>query len=224
MLQQVLSNDLKRLGKSTEIFTILTQVVVDVADPAFGDPTKPIGPWLTHEEMLVKRKEGETWTEHPEKGWRRLVPSPRPVRIVNARGIEALLRNGFLVVACGGGGVPVIETADGTLQGVEAVIDKDLASECLATDIRAHILLILTDVPAVYLNFGAHDEKPIGRIRMEEMRKLIEEEGFPPGTIGPKVEAAVRFVEKGGQWAIIASLDHAEEALKGKSGTIVEKG
>jgi len=221
LLQQVLSNELKRIGKNNETCVVFTLVEVDPADPAFKNPSKPIGPWFTNQDMLEAKREGETWIEHPQKGWRKVVPSPRPIRILNERSIETLLKNGVVVVACGGGGVPVIKDAKGMLQGTEAVIDKDLASECLSTEIQAHILLILTDVPAVYLNFGTPDEKPIGQIQAESMRKLLEENIFPAGSIGPKIEAAVRFVENGGERAIIADLEHAGEALKGKTGTII---
>ncbi len=221
LLQQVLSNELKRIGKGTGTSVVLTMVAVDPDDPAFENPSKPVGPWYAREGMLAAKKEGETWIQDPQKGWRRVVPSPRPVRIVNARSIEASLNYGLVVIACGGGGVPVVEDKNGLLQGGEAVIDKDLASECLATAIRAQILLILTDVPAVCLDYGTPQEKPIGPIHVREMRGLFERGLFPPGNIGPKVEAAIRFVEHGGERAIIASLESAEEALKGKAGTII---
>lgn len=221
LLQQVLSNELKCIGKNTDICTVLSMVLVDPADPAFKNSSKPIGPWFTHQDMLAAKRKEETWIEHPQKGWRKVVSSPRPIRIVNARSIETLLKNGVLVITCGGGGVPVTEDENGILQGTEAVIDKDLASECLATEIGAHILMILTDVPAVYLNFGTQDAKPIGQIQVESMRQLFEKNIFSAGSIGPKIEAAVRFVENGGERAIIANLEYAEEALKGKTGTII---
>ena len=221
LIQQVLSNEIRQMGKSTEIATVLTQVVVDRNDPAFKTPTKPIGPWLTREEMLEGKKAGSHWIEDPDKGWRRVVASPMPLRILNRGSIVALISQGIVVIACGGGGIPVIQDESGNLSGVEAVIDKDLASQCLARDIDADIFLILTDVPAVYLNFGKDKQTPIGRIRAAEMRALLDKKTFPAGTIGPKVEAAVRFVEKGGEKAIIAGLDQAEDALKGKTGTTI---
>jgi len=220
-LQQVLSNELRGIGKETEVSVVLTMVVVSSEDPAFKNPSKPVGPWYTYEEMATARKGGETWVESPQKGWRKVVPSPRPLRVVNARGIETLLKNGHVVVACGGGGVPVSEDENGILQGTEAVIDKDLASARLAIEIGAHILMILTDVPAVCLNFGTLEEKPIGRIEVKAMKQLFKNKIFPAGSIGPKVEAAIQFVENGGEKAIISSLDHAEDALKGKTGTII---
>jgi len=223
LIQQVLSNEIRRMGKSTEIATVLTQVVVDPNDPAFKHPAKPIGPWLTRDAMLTAKKKGSHWIEDPEKGWRRVVASPIPLKILNRGSIVALISQGIVVIACGGGGIPVIQDKKGTLSGVEAVIDKDLASQCLALDIDADIFVILTDVPAVYMNFGTGKQTPIGRIQAAEMRALLDKKTFPAGTIGPKVEAAVRFVEKGGEKAIIAGLDQAEDALKGKTGTTIVK-
>jgi len=221
LMQQILSNELKEIGKSTEIATLLTQVVVSPEDPGFKNPTKPIGPWFTREGMLGAKKEGDHWIEDPKKGWRRVVASPVPLKIVNTESIATLLKQGIVVIACGGGGVPVILDEKGNMHGVEAVIDKDFASHCLALDIQADIFMILTDVPAVYLDFGTEKEQPIGRIKVDAMRKLLEKKIFPAGTIGPKVEAAVQFVEKGGEKAIIASLQDAEDALKGKTGTVI---
>lgn len=221
LLQQILTNQLRMIGKSTEVSTVVTQVLVDRDDPAFKNPSKPVGPFFSHANMLASRKEGESWVEIPKKGWRRVVPSPRPVIIVNVRSIESLMGSGLTVIACGGGGVPVIEDENGMLHGVEGVIDKDLASECLATGIRAEILMILSDIPAVCLNFGTPAEERIGRIKVGDMRELFDRNLFPAGTIGPKVEAAIRFIQNGGERAIITGLEHAELALKGKIGTLI---
>jgi carbamate kinase len=223
LIQQVLSNEIRQMGKSTEIATVLTQVVVDRNDPAFKHPTKPIGPWLTRDSMLEAKKNGNHWIEDPEKGWRRVVASPIPLRILNRGSIVALISQGIVVIACGGGGIPVVQDERGNLSGVEAVIDKDLASQRLALDIDADIFLILTDVPAVHMNFGTDKQTPIDRIHAAEMRDLLNKKIFPAGTIGPKVEAAVGFVEMGGEKAIIAGLDQAEDALKGKTGTTIVK-
>jgi len=223
LLSEVLSSELRRIGKRTEVCIILTQVVVDEHDTAFDNPSKPIGPWLTQEEMYSVKKPGETWIENPKKGWRKVVPSPKPIQILNTKAIETLLRNGVTVVACGGGGVPVIEDDVRGRRGVEAVIDKDLASACLATEIQAHILMILTDVPTVFLHFGTPKQDSIRHIDVVAMRKLYDKRLFPVGNIGPKVEAALQFVEAGGEKAIIASIDEAEAALKGKAGTIIER-
>jgi carbamate kinase len=223
LLDQILSNELRRLGKHTQIATLVTQVLVDPKDPAFDSPTKPIGPWVNYEAMKSRKKEGSIWIEQPEKGWRQVVPSPMPVQIVNVESIMTLLRAGFIVVACGGGGVPVAQDKSGDMYGIEAVIDKDLSSMCLASGIRAHILMMLTDVPSVFLNFGTDEEKPLGRTSVSTMKKLIDQNAFPAGTIGPKVEAAVQFVEKGGERAVIANLEQADKALKGEAGTIIVK-
>ena len=220
-LQQVLGNALASMGKSTEVLTVLTQTVVRSSDPAFLEPSKPIGPWFSDAEMRAIRKERESWIEIPGKGWRKTVPSPRPVRINNTKSIDCLLRNGFVVVTCGGGGIPVIETEEGILRGIEGVVDKDLASECLATELGAQILLMLTDVDAAYVHFDRPDRQAVGRIGVESMKQLLAEGHFPRGSIGPKVEAAIAFVEKGGDLAIIANLDNAQAAIKGKTGTII---
>jgi carbamate kinase len=221
LLNQTLSNQIKKLGKNTEVCTLMTQVLVDSADTAFTVPTKPIGPWLDYRSMIGTRVEGEHWIEYPEKGWRKVVASPKPVKILNAKGIETLLTNGFVVIACGGGGVPVIENDQGEFCGVEAVIDKDLASACLATGISAHILLILTDVRSLFINFGREDQTSISQIHARELRHLLEQGIFAAGSIEPKVQAAIQFVELGGERAIIARLDDVEDALKGKTGTTV---
>ena len=221
LLNQALSNQMKKLGKSIEICTLMTQVLVDPSDKAFMTKTKPIGPWLDPQAMMDARKEGDNWIEDPKKGWRKTVASPKPVKILNARGIEYLLANGSVVIACGGGGVPVIENDQGELCGIEAVIDKDIASACLASEIRAHILLFLTDVSSLFLNFGQENQKNISQITATELRKLFEQKIFAAGSIGPKVEAALQFVEQGGEKAIIARLDEVEDALKGKTGTTV---
>lgn len=223
LIQQVLCSELRRKGMRIEVSALLTMIVVDEGDPAFRNPSKPVGPWFSKKGMEEVRREGESWNENPQKGWRKLVPSPRPLRLISPRSIQTLLRNRQVVIASGGGGVPVIEKKDGSLQGVEAVIDKDLASERLATSIDSHILLILTDVPGVYLNFRSPEEKPIGRIKLNTMKKLFEKGIFPTGSIGPKVDAALRFVENGGEKAVISCLENAEDALKGKTGTIISR-
>jgi carbamate kinase len=218
LLQQVLSNEIKNLGKEAEVASVVTQTVVSADDPAFASPTKPIGPWLKEPGPPEHR-----YLHDPQRGWRRLVPSPQPLAIANHKTIEALLRSGIVVIACGGGGVPVVNEKGTGLKGQEAVIDKDLASQCLANALGAHILLILTDVPAVYLDFGTPQQKPIDQIDLPAMKNLLRQGKFPAGSIGPKVEAAIRFVEQGGEKAIIASMDRAEDALKGKSGTLIYK-
>jgi carbamate kinase len=204
------------------VTSLITQVVVDRHDKAFQHPTKPVGPFYgkEHAEEQIKVK-GEHWIEQRGKGWRKVVPSPEPEEIVEKEAILGLMDSGVVVIACGGGGVPVIREADGSLRGVEAVIDKDLAAHCLARDIGADILMILTDVESVMLRFGQPDQLALREVSARELRRYQQEGHFPDGSMGPKVEAAIRFVEDGGKAAIITSLSGAHESLKGTVGTRV---
>jgi len=222
MIQRSLRGELLRLGKSRTVTSLVTQVVVDENDRAFQHPTKPVGPFYgrDHAERQMKTKK-EQWIEQKGKGWRRVVPSPEPREIVEKEAIRNLIDSGTVVIACGGGGIPVVKAAEGYLKGVEAVIDKDLAAQCLARDIEADILLILTDVQSVMLRFGQPDQFTLREVSVRELRQSQEEGHFPDGSMGPKVEAALRFVEGGGESAIITSLSRAHEALKGKVGTRV---
>lgn len=220
LLSLTLTHELRKVGKSGQVSAILTQVVVDPHDAAFASPSKPVGPWVTLEGMKAVRKDHEAWKEDPDRGWRRRVPSPNPLRIVESRSIRTLLSNGITVISCGGGGVPVIER-DGSLEGVEAVIDKDLSSARLAVEINAHILMILTDVPGVFLDFGTPRQRPLKKVTAGELRGLLDQGVFSSGSIGPKIEAVVRFIEQGGERAIIAKLEDAEAALKGRTGTVI---
>lgn len=219
LLQLALSNELRKLGKTVEIPMLLTNTLVDPKDPAFSRPTKPIGPWLGSDRPSPDKN--NAYITHSEKGFRRVVPSPRPVTILNSGSVENLLRQSMLVIACGGGGIPVYEDNHGILVGLEAVIDKDIASARLAAEINADILMILTDVPAVFLDFGTDRQRPITKIDLTAMKELFEADIFPEGSIGPKVEAAIEFVEQGGTKCIISSLDDAENALKGTIGTTI---
>ncbi len=223
LLQQALSNELRLLDKDTEVAAIVTQTLIDPDDPGMKVPSKPIGRWYALDEPVDTRDQATLYLKDPEKGLRRLVFSPGPAGIINIRTIEALLRSGIVVIACGGGGVPVMPDERKNLVGVEAVIDKDLASQHLATALGAQIFLILTDVPAVYLDYGTQRQKPIERIDVASLREMASRKIFPDGSIGPKVEAAIRFIECGGEEAIIAHIDQAEDALKGKSGTNIFK-
>ena len=219
LLQQALSNELRLLDKDTEVSAIVTQTLIDPDDPGLKIPSKPIGRWYAPNEPVDTRDRTTPYLKDPEKGRRRLVFSPSPAGIINIRTIEALLRSGIVVIACGGGGVPVMPDERKNLVGVEAVVDKDLASQRLATALGAQIFLILTDVPSVYLDYGTPQEKPIEQIDAASLKEIANRKIFPDGSIGPKVEAAIRFVECGGEKAIIAHIDQAEDALKGKSGT-----
>ena len=221
MIQQALINELHARGIDRAVATIVTQTIVDKDDPAFQHPSKPVGPFYDEETAKkLAREKGWTVVEDAGRGWRRVVPSPDPKGHVEAPVIAELVEKGFIVIASGGGGVPVIEE-NGKLRGVEAVIDKDLAGERLAEEVKADIFMILTDVNGAAINFGKPDERWLGRVTVEELRKYYNEGHFKKGSMGPKVLAVIRFVEWGGERGIIASLDRAVEALKGKTGTQV---
>jgi len=213
LLEQGLRNELP----GREIATLLTQVVVDPADPAFERPAKPIGP--VYSELEARRLARERgWAVAPDgPAWRRVVPSPEPRDILELGAIRVLLDAGVLVVCTGGGGIPVVVGADGSLRGVEAVIDKDLSAALLARLLRADFLLLLTDVAAVERGWGTRSAQPIGRTAPSELRAL----GFAPGSMGPKVEAACRFVEATGGTAGIGALGEAAAIVRGKAGTLV---
>jgi carbamate kinase len=204
---------------------VVTQVEVDPRDPAFAHPTKPVGPFFTEEEARRRMElSGERWIEDAGRGWRRVVPSPNPKGIVESDVIRALVDCGAVVIASGGGGIPVVRRDDGRFHGVEAVIDKDLAGERLAQQVNAQAFVILTDVPNVCVHYGSPDEKKLEEITAGELRRFAAEGHFRAGSMGPKVEAALRFVENGGSFALIANLEQAMEALEGKAGTRIVKG
>jgi carbamate kinase len=200
--------------------TVVTQVVVDRNDPAFQNPTKPIGPFMSKEEAL-KRKEEEGWDvmEDAGRGWRRVVPSPYPLEIVELDAIKSLVDQGFVVIAVGGGGIPVIRLDDGSLKGVEAVIDKDLASSLLAVGIKADLFLISTAVEKVALNYKKPNQVWLDRMTLEEAKRYYDEGHFPPGSMGPKIKAIISYLEQGGKEAIITSPENITRALRGETGT-----
>jgi carbamate kinase len=219
MLQQCLGRSLKRKGIHRPVATIVTQAVVDPADPAFQNPTKPVGPFCPEDWARQRMATtDERWIEDAGRGWRRVVPSPDPKRIVEAPAIAQLVAAGAIVIANGGGGIPVIER-DGDLVGVEAVIDKDLGAERVAHDVGAQVLMILTDVPRVALNYRTPNQRDLDRVTLNELVAYQEEGHFRAGSMGPKVEACRRFLENGGEEAIIASLHQALEAISGSAGT-----
>jgi carbamate kinase len=222
MIQQALKNELSARGLSCPVASLVTQVLVDADDPAFASPVKPIGPFLPREVAEHRmRDKGETWTEIDARGWRKLVPSPQPLGIVEVDVIHALLDAGGVIVACGGGGVPVLRHPDGRLEGVEAVVDKDSAAARLALDVRATSLLILTDVPGVAVDFGKPTEQFLRRVPLTELERLLVREPFSAGSMGPKVRAAYRFVRDGGAQATICALEDALAGLRGTAGTVV---
>jgi len=227
-LQQCLTNALRQSGLDTKAVSVVTQVTVDPDDPELRNPTKPVGPWFTRDEVQELEKEfaryGYRVKEQAGKGWRIVVPSPDPKSVVEADVIAALLREGFVVIASGGGGMPVVEREHWGFDGLEAVIDKDLASERLATQLRADTLLILTAERAVFADYGTPEQRALGRVTARELRDLADQGQFPPGSMGPKVEACLRFVEHGGTRAAIGHLDNAWAVFTGESGTQVVAG
>jgi len=216
LLQQCLGNLLQH---DRPVVTLVTQVLVDEQDPAFQNPTKPVGPFYTADEAeRLMAEKGYQMKEDAGRGWRRVVPSPNPVGIVEEDAIRILVRAGALVIASGGGGVPVVRRG-GTLVGVEAVIDKDLAAQRLALAVGASKLVIVTDVPRVSINYRKPNETALERITVTEARKYAAQGHFAPGSMGPKVEAAIRFLEAGGEEALITSLNCLAESLTGRMGT-----
>jgi carbamate kinase len=222
-LQQAMGDELKQRGNNKSVATIITQVVVDKEDKAFHIPTKPIGPFYSEEEAkMIRDEKNYVMIEDSGRGYRRVVPSPMPKRIVEIETIKTLIQNNIIVITVGGGGIPVIEEGL-ELKGVAAVIDKDLASEKLAEDINADILIMLTAVERVAINFGTPEQKNLDRVSVSEMKQYSKEGHFAPGSMLPKVEAGIRFVEsKPGRKTIITSLEKVKAALKGLSGTIIE--
>ena len=211
LIESTLDEELMRRGTDLETFflTVLTYVEVDPNDKAFTRPTKPIGP------IYKRKRPGYVKTS---KGWRRVVPSPKPIRIVQSREIKKLMQENFIVISCGGGGIPVIK--EGThFQGVEAVIDKDLASAKLGEQIGADILLIATDVEKVALNYGRVDYKYLDKVSTADAKDYLKQGHFPPGSMGPKIQAVINFLESGGEQAIITSIEKIKDALEGKAGT-----
>lgn len=222
-IQQGLSKVLRHRGINKNVVTIVTQVVVDKDDPKFKAPSKPIGPFYTEEEAkAIAAEKGYTMKEDAGRGWRRVVASPLPVEIVELDAVKTLNDAGFVVVTVGGGGIPVVRNEAGDLEGVAAVIDKDLASEKLARDMDADALVILTAVEKVSINFKKPDQKDLDRMSAAEAKQYIKEGHFAPGSMLPKIEAALNFVEsKPGRIAIITSLDRAVDAIEGRAGTTI---
>ena len=225
LLAQSLRNEFASRKIERDVVCVVTQVLVDAKDPAFANPTKPIGPYYTREdEIIVKKAKGWKMVYDQRGGWRRVVPSPRPVDVVEKDVLRRLVGNGDgrVVIAAGGGGIPVVRR-DGKLVGVEAVIDKDLAAAVLARSIGWKHLVIATDVPQVALDFGKPSQRFLDRLTASEARKYLAQGEFPPGSMGPKIEAVVEFLEAGGEHAVITDLEHLGPAVEGKAGTRIEK-
>lgn len=222
MLQQSMRNEMRKAGIDFPVVSLVTQTIVDENDVAFKNPTKPIGSFYTASEAeRLKREEGWTMVEDSGRGYRRVVPSPQPKDIVEKDTIKTLFESGAIVIAVGGGGVPVIVRKDGNLEGVVAVIDKDLGAQIFASDIGAEVLLMLTDVEKVSLNYGKPNQTGLDDMTISEARRYLHEGHFAPGSMAPKVEAAVKFLEAGGRKAVISSLEKGRKALTGKAGTTI---
>jgi carbamate kinase len=220
MLQQAIRNRLESIGTPGDVATILTEVEVDPTDIAFKRPTKPIGPFFTrYRAEALERDFGWTMREDSGRGWRHVVPSPKPVRILNVATIEHMLDSAAVVIAAGGGGIPVVRGRDGQWRGIEAVIDKDFASSRLAADLKADVYIILTGVAQVAIDFNKPTQRALDRITIAEAEKHLADGQFPPGSMGPKIEAAVQFVRNSGKDVLITDVEHVRDALDGKGGT-----
>ena len=221
-IQQALKYALSRRNKNIPVVTIATQMIVEKTDPAFANPTKPIGPFYTEEEAKILEAENSyTMREDAGRGWRRVVASPLPRKIVEIGPIKQLW-DSTIVIACGGGGIPVAENPDGSLEGVAAVIDKDFAAELLAEEVQADALMILTEVERVAINFNKPDQRNLSKLTLAEAANYCEEGQFAPGSMLPKVQAAMKFVRANpDKKAIITSLDKAMDAMEGKTGTVI---
>ncbi|MCI7145795.1 MAG: carbamate kinase [Clostridiales bacterium] len=221
-IQQALTYALNKQNRDIPVVTVATQVIVDEQDPAFNNPTKPIGPFYSEEEAKALAEEkGWTVKEDAGRGWRRVVASPKPREIVEIDAVKQLWDK-TIVITCGGGGIPVIEKMDGHLEGVAAVIDKDFAAELLAEKVEADMLIILTEVEKVAINFNKPDQQDLSHMTLKEAAGYIEEGQFPAGSMLPKVEAAMKFVRMyPSKKAIITSLDKAVDALNGETGTVI---
>lgn len=223
-MQNALGNALEKRNLTKSVVAIVTQVVVDEADPAFKNPTKPIGPFLDEADAQQEMAStGAVFKEDAGRGWRKVVPSPKPVSIKEYQAVNQLVENGVVTISVGGGGIPVIEK-DGQLTGVEAVIDKDFASQKLAELVKADLLIILTGVDNVYVNYNQPDQKKLEQVTVAEMKRYIEENQFAPGSMLPKVQAAIAFVENHPEGkAMITSLENIEQVLTNQGGTIITK-
>ena len=220
MIGHRLRNTFTRNNIKKPIIVFITQVVVSKDDPAFNNPTKFIGPFFNKEQSdKLSREEGWLMREDSGRGYRRIVASPRPIDIIEKEEIAEMAHKDFVVIACGGGGIPVIRDEKGCLKGVPAVIDKDFAAEKIGNFIGAELLLLITPVDRAAINFGTPEQKNLSKITLEEAERYFSEGHFAPGSMGPKIEAAIQFLRSGGKKAIITSLDCIESAIKGEAGT-----
>ena len=221
--QQALGNIMKKRHINKHAVTVVTQVIVDKNDPAFTHPTKPIGSFYTKQEAEEREKSGWIMAEDSGRGYRRVVASPMPVKIVEEEAIKTLIKEGFIVICAGGGGIPVIENENQDLEGIAAVIDKDYASALLAAKVKSDIFVISTAVEKVCLNYGTPNQQELNSVTLDEIKKYMEEGHFKPGSMLPKIKAAISFLENGGEQVIITNPPNIKAAVDGKTGTRISK-
>ncbi len=220
MLERAITNELRRWSLDKEVATVISQVVVDKDDPAFSRPTKPVGPFYPkYRAQMLAREKKWTMVEDAGRGYRKVVPSPKPIDVVPKRIIRDLVEDGRIVIAAGGGGIPVIINGRGLYEGVEAVIDKDYAASLIGREAQVDLFIILTAIERVFLNFNKPDQREIAAMTVEEARKHLADGQFPPGSMGPKIRAAVEFIEAGGREVLITKDTHLKSALINRSGT-----
>jgi len=222
MLEMALRNELHTAGLDREVATVVTLVEVDPNDPGFQNPTKPIGPFYSaYRSRALMDEQGWSMVEDSGRGFRKVVASPKPLRIVQLKTIRDLLLSGVITITAGGGGIPVVRNSSGRLVGVEAVIDKDYASALLAAELKAELFVVLTGVPQVMKNFGKKNQEALPRLTVREARKLLSAGQFPPGSMGPKIDSAIQFVERGGKEVLITSAEALNDAIAGRTGTYI---
>ena len=217
-----LERSLAAVGASRPVAAIVTRTRVDEDDPGFARPTKPVGRFLPYEQARPLIEHGQLWEDRGEKGWRRMVASPEPVEVLETGTLMTLLDAGYVVVAAGGGGIPVVRDKQGGVRGVEAVIDKDLTAAVLARSVEADVLVIATDVDHAIIGYGTPEAEAVRTVTLEQMRDIAAAGHFASGSMGPKVEAAMRFVESGGRRSVITALEHIEKAITGNYGTVID--
>jgi carbamate kinase len=223
MLEKAIVNELRKNSLDKDVATLITQVVVDREDPAFKNPTKPIGPFYTkYRAQMLRREKNWAIIEDSGRGYRKVVPSPQPIDVIPKRIIQDLVHSGKIVIALGGGGIPVIINGRGLFEGVEAVIDKDYAASLVAREVKADLFIILTDVNRVCLNYGTPDEEPIEVMTVKQAEEHISQGQFPPGSMGPKIKAAIEYIQSGGKEVLITSANHLKASLINRSGTKIK--
>jgi len=223
MLEKAIINELRKNSVDKDVATLITQVVVDREDKAFENPTKPVGPFYTkYRAQMLRREKKWAMIEDAGRGYRKVVPSPKPIDVIPKRIIRALVHSGKIVIALGGGGVPVIINGRGLFQGVEAVIDKDYAASLVAREVKADLFIILTNVDRVCLNYGTPDEEPIGVMTVKQAEEYLVQGQFPPGSMGPKIKAAIEYIKGGGKEVLITSANYLKASMINRSGTKIK--